>query len=222
MFPTMADSPAVITCRLCADARASRFCTDRSRDYYRCPTCGLTLVPTGQFLSPDEEKRRYDLHENSPDDPGYRKFLGRVFAPLHERLPGGSRGLDFGSGPGPALSVMFAEVGHVVATYDRFYAPDPSPLRDRYDFITATEVAEHLHDPGVELDRLWAILKPGGWLGLMTRPAPDAEAFATWRYKDDLTHVCFFAPETFRWLAERWGAELIRADYDVALFRKKN
>ena len=42
---------------------------------------------------------------------------------------------------------MFEEMGHTVALYDYFYANDPFVLHHLYDFITATEVVEHLHNP---------------------------------------------------------------------------
>lgn len=141
---------------------------------------------------------------------------------MQERLAPGSHGLDFGSGPGPTLSLMFEEIGHSMAIYDYFYAKDSSVLQGQYDFITATEVLEHLHDPGKELDRLWTLLKPDGYLGVMTRLVPDREAFTRWYYKNDPTHVCFFSPPTFQWLAGRWRAEVAFAAKDVILFYKKD
>ena len=70
----------------------------------------------------------------------------------------------------PALAAMLRERGLTVALYDPFYAPDESVWSRAYDFITATEVLEHLHEPARELDRLFAALRPGGWLGVMTKP----------------------------------------------------
>jgi hypothetical protein len=107
-----------------------------------------------QVLSPKEEKSVYDLHDNSLDDPGYRRFLARLFRPLSQRLAPNSSGLDFGSGPGPTLSVMFEEAGHSIEIYDPFFAPETMLLHRQYDFIVASEVVEHLHYPRRELDRL--------------------------------------------------------------------
>ena len=115
---------------------------------------------------------------------------------------------------------MFEEADHHVKLYDPFYARDDEVLKQDYDFITASEVVEHLHDPATELERLWSMLKPGGWLGIMTKLALDKEAFAKWHYKNDLTHVCFFSRETMEWLARRWGAEYVQVGADVCLFRK--
>ncbi|MEA1927429.1 MAG: class I SAM-dependent methyltransferase [Candidatus Auribacterota bacterium] len=177
------------------------------RTYYRCRGCGLIYISPDQFPSGDEEKCRYDQHQNSPGDPAYRKFLSRLFLPLRERLSPRSHGLDFGSGPGPTLSVMLEEAGHTMVLYDHFYNRNPSVLERQYDFITATEVLEHLHHPGRELDRLWRCLKPGGCLGIMTGLAPEEDEFASWYYIRDPTHVCFFSRGTFEYLATRWQAE---------------
>ena len=152
-------------CPLCASTKTSLFHVDRHRAYFVCDACTLVFVPPTFFLSPAEEKAEYDLHENSPDDAGYRRFLSRTCEPVVARLSPASEGLDFGCGPGPTLSVMFEEAGHTVALYDPFYANDPSVFERQYDFITATEVVEHLHRPRAELDRLWSSLQPGGVLG---------------------------------------------------------
>ncbi len=208
------------TCPLCKKAETSEFYQDKYRNYFRCQTCHLVFVPPEQFLSVEEEKAQYDSHQNSPDDMQYRQFLSRLFIPLQKQLKKGSHGLDFGSGPGPTLSVMFEEAGHSVVIYDYFYAPDISVFEKQYDFITATETVEHLHNPKDELDKLWACLKPGGWLGIMTKLALDREAFSKWHYKNELTHVCFFSQKTFQWVASQWNAELTFADKDVVIFYK--
>ncbi len=116
---------------------------------------------------------------------------------------------------------MFEEAGHLMATYDPFYAADVSVFADKYDFITATEVFEHLHHPGRELDRLWDCLGPEGILGIMTKLVRSSEDLALWHYIRDPTHVCFFSDRTFAWLAGTLQAELNFADKDVIIFRKK-
>jgi SAM-dependent methyltransferase len=180
----------------------------------------MVFVPPRQFLSAEDEKKRYDLHQNSPQDLNYRRFLSRLFIPLQKYLTPGSHGLDFGSGPEPTLSRMLEEAGHRMTLFDHFYEPAPAALEQQYDFITATEVVEHLRDPQKELERLWTCLKQGGWLGIITHTAVGQDAFPQWYYKNDLTHICFFSGKTFAWLALRWNAEVVFADSDVVLFRK--
>ncbi len=115
---------------------------------------------------------------------------------------------------------MFEEMGHTVALYDYFYANDPFVLHHLYDFITATEVVEHLHNPAAILSQLWSLLKPSGHLGLMTKLIPEQESFANWHYKNDPTHVCFFSRNTFKWLARHWQTEVKFLGNDVILFSK--
>lgn len=133
-----------------------------------------------------------------------------------------SKGLDFGSGPGPTLNIMFEEQGHEMKIYDPFYADNPSVFEETYDFITSTEVAEHLHQPWEEFDRLWSCLRPGGYLGIMTKLTDGSkEHFADWHYRLDNTHVTFYTKETFRWLADYWSASLDFYENNVMIFRKR-
>ncbi len=211
----------LLTCPLCADKKgSSHFHSDRQRDYYRCSHCHLIHVPHSQLLCLDAERAEYDKHQNSHGDAGYRKFLSRLFVPLNTRINPASKGLDFGSGPGPTLSLMFEEAGHKMSLFDPFYAPDKNVLNGHYDFITASEVVEHLHNPAKELGLLWSILKPGGWLGIMTKLALDRDAFSRWHYKSDPTHVCFFSSTTMDWLARQWQTAIVQIGKDVHLFQK--
>jgi hypothetical protein len=115
---------------------------------------------------------------------------------------------------------MLEEAGHQMAIYDPFYADNRDLLREQYDFITATEVVEHLYRPITELDLLWSLLRSGGYLGIMTKLSTGRDTFASWHYKRDPTHVCFFSRTTIGWLADRWQAQLEFHGNDVILIRK--
>lgn len=171
------------------------------------------------FPSHETELSIYALHENDEQDPRYRAFLDRLAVPLIERLPAGARGLDYGSGPGPALAAMLRERGFETAIYDPFFAPDRSVLENRYDFVTCTETAEHFHDPAAEFARLAHLLAPGGWLGVMTQVIPPDRPFLEWHYVRDPTHVCFYADRTFEWIAGHHGWQLERPAPNVALLQ---
>lgn len=174
----------------------------------------------GHRPNPEAERQHYGTHRNDPDDPGYRSFLDRLASPLTARLPAGARGLDYGSGPGPALAAMLEERGFATRIYDPFFAPDPEALEGRYHFITCTETAEHFFAPGAEFQRLDRLLHPGGWLGVMTEMLVDDAAFPKWRYARDPTHVCFYRPRTMEWIAARHGWMLEIPRPNVALFQK--
>ena len=115
---------------------------------------------------------------------------------------------------------MLEEHGHEVALFDPFFYPDRSVLEQTFDFICATEVVEHLFAPGAVLKSLYDRLRPGGWWVIMTKRVLNAEAFATWHYKNDPTHVCFFHVDSFHWLAEHLNARLEVVSNDVIVMQK--
>jgi SAM-dependent methyltransferase len=213
------------SCILCYSPDIQHFYKDVSEyhasDYYQCQNCRLIFVPPADRPAREEEFARYETHQNDPDDEDYRNFLGQLFHPLNELMEPKSKGLDFGSGPGPTLNIMFEEKGHEMQIYDSFYANDPTVFEETYDFITATEVVEHLFHPGKELRNLWGCLRPDGYLGIMTKIAKDdKEFFADWHYRLDLTHVTFFTKDTFRWLASHWNASVNFPADRVIIFQK--
>ena len=207
-------------CPLCLSRESRPIAHAHDRAYFQCPRCALAFVPPRFRLSPEAERARYETHQNRPDDPGYRQFLDRLRAPLVERLPPGAEGLDYGAGPGPTLSVMLEESGFPTAIYDPFFAPDLKPLERTYDFITCTETMEHMFDPATELDRLDAVLRPGGWIGIMTEVRDSDQPLEAWWYIRDPTHVCFYQPATLEWIARDRGWRLERPHPNVALYRK--
>jgi SAM-dependent methyltransferase len=186
----------------------------------QCGNCKLVFVPVRYHLSPEEEKSEYDLHENDPADSGYRKFLSRLSEPVLKRLNPRQRGLDFGCGPGPALAAMMRDRGHSMDLYDLFYYRDDSVFKKKYDFITSTEVVEHLSHPGLVFTQLFQMLNPGGYLGIMTKLVKDQNAFRKWHYIQDPTHICFFSRLSFDYLADKYSSEIEIIGSDVIIFKK--
>lgn len=205
---------------MCRERATRPFVDVGDLQYWRCDRCSARFLQPDQRPAPTVEHAHYLTHRNDPDDPGYRGFLAKLADPLLERLPPAASGLDYGCGPGPALAAMLREAGHEVALYDPFFRPDPAALQRTYDFITCTEVAEHFHRPAQEFDRLDRLLRPGGWLAVMTGFQTDDARFVDWHYRRDPTHVVFYREETFRWIAARhgWGCEIPAKD--VVLMRK--
>ncbi len=207
-------------CQVCRTASPRPFIEVQGRSYWRCDFCEATFLHPDQRLSHQEELAHYRLHENDPDDPRYRAFLSKLAGPLLEKLRPGMTGLDYGCGPGPALVAMLSEAGMHMCRYDPFFHPDRDALRYCYDVVTLSEVAEHLFEPANEFDRLGALLKPGGWLGVMTSFQTDDGRFRHWHYRRDPTHVVFYRVRTFEVLAEQRGWLLEIPSKDVALLRK--
>lgn len=217
----MSDALKTKTCPLCQSEQARFFEHAHQRDYFLCETCHLVFMTPEQRLTPDEEMARYQTHENDSEDAGYRNFLSRVADPLADVLVLGAMGLDYGSGPGPTLSVMLEEKGYPTALYDPFFAPDTSVLHRSYDFITCTETVEHFFAPAQEFERLDYLLRSGGWLAVMTEIREDDQSLADWRYARDATHVCFFARNTMTWLTKHFGWYMQSPHQNVFLFQKQ-
>lgn len=209
-----------MNCPVCEQPGSRPFQTVDQRDYWRCEHCLATFLDPNQWPSMDEETAHYRLHENDVDDPGYRRFLNRLAEPLLARLAPNSEGLDFGCGPGPALAAMLTEHGHRMAVYDPIFAPDERVLEQAYDFVTCTEVVEHLHRPAATFRRLCRLVRPAGWLAIMTTFQRDDAAFASWHYRRDPTHVVFYRPETFGRLAAAAGWKCEIPVNNVVLLQK--
>ncbi len=213
-----------MNCGLCGGNEHQLFYTQtrgtlQGREYWHCATCDLVHVPRHQHLSPQDEKAIYDFHQNDLHDEGYRKFLDRVAEPLQQRLPKGAQGLDFGSGPGPTLSVMMSASGYPCTTYDIYYDHYPERLETQYDYLTCTEVIEHVAEPAKVLQQLLVSLRPGGLLALMTQQWRSQEHFEFWSYANDPTHISFFHQRTFDWIAKHWRLDVNYAANDVIIFR---
>lgn len=190
------------------------------RHFLHCGECDMVFVPRAQIIDSASQKARYLQHNNEVDDPAYREFLGRMYYALRPHLNTGDCGLDYGSGPGPALQHMILEDGFDAHAYDIFFYPDTAVLNRSYDFITCTETVEHFTDPRTELQRFDVLLRPGGWLGVMTGMLDSWDDFPSWYYHRDPTHVNFFSRETMSWVAawQGWDAHYPREN--VVLFKK--
>ncbi|MCP4753198.1 MAG: class I SAM-dependent methyltransferase [Proteobacteria bacterium] len=206
-------------CPLCTSKKTKLFHQDRFRHYLQCSNCSLIFVPIRFHLSPEAEKRRYDHHENNPDDPGYGNFLKKLLVPLIPKLRSGAKGLDFGSGPVPVLSMLFEEHGFPLENYDPYYSNDKELLKKTYDFITCSETVEHFANPRKEWTLFLKLVEKGGWIAIMTEMMGDEVDFANWYYKADDTHICFYSRGTFEWLAEKYGLKVSFQGDSVALFR---
>jgi hypothetical protein len=209
----------VQACVLCTQA-SPLLTKDRHRAYFHCPQCDLIFSDSAGHLDPAAEKARYEKHQNEPADPRYRRFLNRLAQPLLARLRPAMRGLDYGCGPAPTLSLLLEEAGMVMSVYDPYYAAEQRVLAGPYDFVTCTEVVEHFRSPAGDWALLTGLLVPGGWLAIMTSLVSDRSRFLQWRYKDDPTHVCFYSAVTIGWLGARFGLTVHHVDDKVVLFQK--
>lgn len=216
----MSSQSGASTCPLCSTQQVLSFAQLRDKEYFRCEVCRLAYLLPQYFVTAEAARAHYRTHQNNPEDSGYRAFLSRLSVPLVRHLNAGAQGLDYGSGPGPTLSVMLEEQGFAMEIYDPFFAPNAGVLHRTYDFITCTETAEHFHAPREEFARFDRLLRPGGWLAVMTEMMQDGCDFEKWYYRRDPTHVCFYSQVTMNWIANHFCWTVEFPHRNVALFRK--
>jgi hypothetical protein len=168
----------------------------------------------------EREKQHHLAHQGHVETPAYQATLRR----LADALPQGSSApgpwLDFGCGPTRPLQRLIQARGIAMDAYDPLFAPDPGPLRHTYACIGCSETVEHFHRPGEAFDLVQSLLRPGGWLGILTLVLRRPEHLPDWWYANDFTHVAFYQPHTWLHLAARYGWEASFPDPNVALFRK--
>jgi pseudouridine kinase len=193
------------------------------------------------LLSPDAERARYTLHDNSLKNVGYKRYLEDFLASVvgyPEILNAGFcdswRFFDYGSGPEPALVSLMRERGFEARGWDPFFAPEEKCYPGGADIVTCLEVAEHFIDPEKDFASLASCVSPGGFLALGTHllddlprqeSSPDAEtyaAFSSWWYRQDPTHVSFYTKKSLVLIAHKLGLEWLGAGAaHTYIFRKE-
>lgn len=212
-----------MTCGMCESKEVKPFFRDEKRqwDYFQCSQCELVFRDPETYLPHEEEKARYQTHNNSIENEGYVKFLSPVVNTLLPYLQAGQQGLDFGSGPGPILDQLFAKEGIGIKNYDPYFDYHPHYLDEKYDFITCTEVFEHFTIPFKEIVTITNALKPNGYLMIMTEKYQDLEHFKNWGYRMDPTHICFLNDKTLDWMSQEWNYKPIHLEGRLFLFQKQ-
>jgi hypothetical protein len=190
-------------CPLCGNAGSVFYDIPRCL-YYICSACNAVFLSKGNYLTEEEQKKRYLEHNNDVDDPGYQKFVSPAVSFIMENfLPAKHRGLDFGAGTGPVISRMLEGAGFEISKYDPFFHPNRECLGSRYDFIVCCEVAEHFQRPYDEFSLLSGLLHKKGRLVCMTSLYNKGLPFDNWYYKNDPTHVFIYQRETFEWIMDK-------------------
>jgi SAM-dependent methyltransferase len=184
-------------------------CSSPGRPFFKdvwleCPECRGLFRPREDFPALDEEKARYEEHENDPADERYQAFVSPITACVLRHHAPGDKGLDFGSGTGPVITEVLRQNGYDIEPYDPFFCNRPELLEQQYDYIACCEVIEHFHDPASEFSRLKRLLLPGGRLYCMTALYHEGIDFQNWHYRRDDTHVFIYRRETIEWIARKY------------------
>jgi hypothetical protein len=178
------------------------------------------FVDQQHMPTPDEERERYEQHQNTIHNQGYIAFLNTAVDAALPFLSSGMAGLDFGCGPNPVLSELLKQQYLHCSNYDPFFFP-VKPDTD-FDFIFATECLEHFHHPEREISYLVSLLRKNGILTIMTSLWNDDNAFKDWHYLRDKTHVSIFNFKTIEYMAQTFDLEVLNTDRKrFVVFRKK-
>ncbi len=212
-----------MVCPLCLNVKTKFYLSGADKYqqiYYQCQNCDLVFVTRKTRLSKNQEKQRYNNHNNDEVDVNYKKFLAKLAKPMLSFLKLNSKGLDFGSGDSETLANLFIANNHSCSSFDIFYRNNPKLLNQNYDFVSASEVVEHLNNPNKELKRLASLINRNGYLGIMTTKLVAKEQFANWWYKNDPTHICFYSNKTFNFIATWLSFEIIYNKETVIILKK--
>ena len=208
-------------CIVCKNQEAVDFKNIKQKRYWKCSYCEAIFLDKEFYLSSNDEYKHYLTHNNDVNDPRYKQFLSNLMLPLIDRIKLNSIGLDYGCGPGPALSLMLQEKGYQMFNYDPFFHFKKRNLLKKYDFICCTETVEHFHNPFGEFTRFNELLNNNGTIGIMTNFHSEQDIFENWYYIKDPTHVVFYNKKTFQIIAKifDWDSEFLGNNL---VFLKKN
>jgi SAM-dependent methyltransferase len=151
--------------------------------------------------------------------------FGKMIVPVLNKvsLEGGSRILDVGCGMGPLLDVLsskgfevfgleigkksweFANRRHPNHVFQGFLCDTPFH-DDFFDLITMYDVIEHMQDPIGAMHQARRLLKPGGWVYLLTPNifSINSRLFGQhwYQYKPN-EHLFYFSPTSLDLLLRR-------------------
>ena len=203
-----------LTCPLC-NGTSSHYYKHKERDFLNCHNCSSIFLHPKDYLIPDAEKAHYQHHNNNPENEGYQNFVRPLVDAILKDFDAGAKGLDFGSGTGSPIVKLLEDAGYDISQYDLYFHNDKQILQQPYDYIAASEVAEHFKEPYKEVTLLKSLLKPKGKLYIMTELWQDNYDFNSWYYKNDHTHVFLYHPDAFEWIRQEFGFKKVQIEKRV-------
>lgn len=187
-------------CPICQNESELKY-KHKSKEYYSCPNCYCIFLNPEHRLNPEQEKARYDLHQNNIENRGYIQFIEPILNYVRNNYNESHSGLDYGSGPNPVLADLLKKELFSIEIYDPYYSNNSRLSQNKYDFIICCEVMEHFYNPHEEFERLKELLNTNGKLICKTSIYSDNIDFLGWHYKNDATHVIFYSNKTIKYLS---------------------
>ncbi|MBI4407880.1 MAG: class I SAM-dependent methyltransferase [Candidatus Kerfeldbacteria bacterium] len=209
---------------------------------YRCSTCGfgqtdplLTPAALGKLYTDYYPRKNITVDEVRRSvtwRPGtlarWKRWLQGVNNTCHYHVTPNSKVLDIGCGNGASLLDIQAQGAEAVGTEeDRNVEPIAKALHlqihfgdvststyadQSFDFITMSQLLEHIPDPAAFLKRVSQKLKPTGQI-IMSFPNIDGwnrrHSGRRWINWHIPYHINFFTPKSIRLLADQSGLKLM-------------
>jgi SAM-dependent methyltransferase len=218
-----------LACLVCGAARAQHLYVENGHHVYCCAACGFV------FVAPTPSAAELADYYASSYAVWFERYAaatarnaGRI-ADLERWRPERGALLEVGASYGHSLAlarergwrVAGVELSPEAARYARehfgleVYTADlaDAPLPEGgFDAAILWHVLEHTRDPRAQLERLFALLQPGGVLGLRV---PNIASFGarvaghSWPWMSPPAHLWFFSPETLPRLLRACGFEVL-------------
>jgi SAM-dependent methyltransferase len=188
-------------------------------DFFRCAACGhLQVDPMPDHVAYEETASE----DYEAEEAGQRATARGVLDRIERHMLRRGRLLDYGAWVGFLASEAASRGWEVTGVEPSRWAAerargrgveivDPERLNGCFDAITLGDVIEHLPDLEAEVERLAALLAPGGVIWIATPDAGSRIARILGRrwWSVIPTHVHLFTRASLRALLERHGFELL-------------
>ncbi len=206
---------------------------DKKREYFRCEKCESIFVNPEDFLSQENQIKRYQLHKNTLEDCGYRQFIetfaknSLLYTKEMQKEP--HTIIDYGSGPEPALMHVLEEfkktdlLEHSVTIkgWDPYFNNNQTLEKNYADLVLCLEVAEHFENPLEGFAGLSNCCKSGGIVVVNTMLAKNNwDEFKKWWYKEDSTHVSFYSTKGLEICGEKVGLKYQKSIKNMHFYSK--
>ena len=188
--------------------------------FYLCKVCDALVKNSKFYLTPEQEKKRYEKHQNDVHDVGYQSFTFPLTKIILENQKPNHLGLDYGCGKASVVTYQLLQNNYQVKCYDPYFFPDEAYLNFFYDYIFCCEVFEHFQQPKHEIEKLLKILVPNGRLYVMTHLYHSDIPFENWYYRRDPTHVFIYTEKTMRFIAKKYLLHLEHLSERIVIFKK--
>jgi hypothetical protein len=191
-------------------------------DYFQCQRCDLIQTEVPYWL--DEAPWSSIAHLDTGAVMRHDVCVQVALAVAHLfRLDATSTGMDYGAGSGLFVRAM-RDRGFDFRWWDLF-APNvyakgcEAQPEQRHDIVTAFEFFEHLPQPKTELEPLLSV---GHDVVLVGTVLHHGQYRHDWSYMFPAIggHVVFYSPTTMRYIADRWGYQVVSTQQHTVFFRR--